>query len=275
MGKYVYVKKNDKEDGKYYEVNDFSFETISNMPFYKQKYEYFELWSGNKRMFGSEILDIYPGKRVKIVCYGKRISYEDVKKIILNDPKYENILDSMNHASTREYMYLHTGNDEDKEKVKMGEEEFCKKFDKEHYCLFMPPDKFYTGIFNDKDSSVSIEEYDSNIKLDYSKELSLILLNSQLGYKYNNNNKSLLIVFDNFFNMLLRNIQYFSNEHALFTTIKFDFKTVGFKDEDTIGYFLDYYSYAMKLEGKKLDLFNKYKNYVFEQENEITYGHDY
>lgn len=274
MRKYVYVQKGDREEGKYYEVNDFSFETISNLPFYNQRYQYFELLSGNKRMFGDKILDIYPGKVLKTVWYGKRISYEDVKKLILNDPKYEKLLYNINHASTRMYMYLHTGNEEDKEKTKMGEEAFCKKYDKEHYCLFVPPDKFYPAAF-DKASSITIEEYDSSIKLDYTSELSLILLNSQLGYKYNSNNKSLLIVFDNYFRMLLNNANYFSNEHDLFTTIKFDFKTVGFEDENSIGYFLDYYCYAMKLDGQQLNLFNKYKNYVFEQEDEIKYGHDY
>lgn len=285
MGKYVYVKAEPNKKGKYYKVNDFSFETISKMPFYKQKYRCFQLWEGEERHIDDdqEIYDIFPGKLVETVFYGKKISYKEVKKIILNDQKYSSLLDSMiwdsrnafyNSITQEEYESL-LKEKYDEEYIYAAlfseerEEKFFKKYDQEHYCIFYPPDTF---IPCRESNMLSIEEYDKNIKLDYTESLSLISLNSQIGFDYINDKREILINFGIFFDALIR-INDHVNPEELFEVISFNFNSFnGFDSLEDINFFLNYYKYAEGLDGKKLKILNDYIEYLNDTYNkEITH----
>ena len=283
MGKYVYVKTEPNKKGKYYKVNDFKFETIYQMPFYKQKYIFFEFWEGKERHLedNKEIYDIFPGELVKTVIYGKKITYEEVKKTILNDQKYSSLLDSINRDSRNafynsitqeEYESLLKENyDEDYiHAVLFSEErkeEFIEKYDQENYCIFLPPDTFIPLIDS---NMLSIEEYDYNIKLDYTRNLSMISLNSQVGFDYVNDNQEILKTFEIFFDALIR-IKNYVNPEELFNVMSFNYFD-RFESLEDINFFLSYYKYAKELKGEKLKLLNDYIEYLnATYNNEITH----
>lgn len=275
MGKYVYVRTQENEKGKYYQVKDFAFETISNMPFYKQKYIYFQLWEGEERHIfdDKEIYDIFPGEVLKIVYYGKKLTYEQVKNIILNDPKYQSLLDSMN-IDLRNSFYNSISQEEIESMLEDNIEEefiydalfsegrkqlFAKKYDQEHYCILIPPETF---IPCRKPYILSIEEYDKRIKLDYTEKISLMALNSQIGFKYIEDKKAALECFDIFFESIIR-IRNYVNPEGIFNTISFDFRSFNnLNTLEDINFFLNYYKYAKQLDGEILKILDSYIEFI-------------
>lgn len=275
MGKYVYVRTQENKKGKYYQVKDFAFETISNMPFYKQKYIYFQLWEGEERHIfdDKEIYDIFPGEVLKIVYYGKKLTYEQVKNIILNDPKYQSILDSMNTDLQNSFYNSITQEEIESMLEDNIEEEFIydalfsesrkklfeKKYDQEHYCIFILPETF---IPCRSPNILSIEEYDKRIKLDYTEKISLMALNSQIGFKYIEDKKAALECFDIFFKSIIR-IRKYVNPKGLFNTISFDFRSFyNLNTLEDINFFLNYYKYAKQLDGEISKLLDEYIEFI-------------
>ena len=94
MAKYVEFDFENKKPV-YYEVNDFDINTIRALKSYKDSWICMKFVDGEKRMstvHEGEILDIFPADTLKIVYWGKKISYEKVKRIVGNDLKYKDLL---------------------------------------------------------------------------------------------------------------------------------------------------------------------------------------
>lgn len=79
----------------FYEVEDFSLETIRKLPLYKNTWLRMSFLDGEKRMFDGKILDIYPSELVSMIYYGKKVSYDEVKQIVEDDLRYKDLLRDM------------------------------------------------------------------------------------------------------------------------------------------------------------------------------------
>ena len=260
MSKYVYVVEKEYEHGKYYKVSDFSLETIRKLPFYNKKYIWFKLLEGRGQTlretletnpdFTEEDCDYYEGFEPDdiysvydsvdhgTVVYGKKLTMAEVHQLLLNNPRYKTMLETDQIEAFNTYMAQDLGDPDF-----LDEAGTAEKYYDEHYYIFSPPDNFFR-CKNGK--TFSIEEFDSNIILNYIYELSALLTNSVIGYNYYKKYQNLFEVFDKYFKMLFSVRDYFKTLQDLFSTIRFDFTIYGLdnenpKRENTIGFFLDLY----------------------------------
>lgn len=74
--------------------------------------------------------------------------------------------------------------------------DFREEYDRNHYCLFRPPN------FLGSDNAETVEEFDSTIKLDYDMNFSNVKNNTKLGERYIEEHKFILELFKNYFDML-------------------------------------------------------------------------
>ena len=61
----------------FYEVEDFSLETIRKLPLYKNTWLRMSFLDGEKRMFDGKILDIYPSELVSMIYYRKKVRFKN------------------------------------------------------------------------------------------------------------------------------------------------------------------------------------------------------
>ena len=266
MAKYVEFNIPNR-DSVYIEVNDFNLETIKNLPQYNEKWFSIICWEGEPRYYEEELLDIYPGKAVKKIYYGKKISYEEVKQIIGNDLKYRDLLSNMVTFCRNFYGdYCRSNNMaiEDVYAYREGLEDFMLDFDKTHYCLFTLPNRFSAEAFF-SENTISVEEFDPTIKLDYDKQLNAIRINSEVGKEYIERYKFYLEMFNNFFNVLIDSSSHFfpENYNELFSLLQFNFTFIdGINSIEDINFFLEVFAYTYDIGSFNNDLFEAYKNYI-------------
>ena len=264
MAKYVEFNIPNR-DSVYIEVNDFNLATIKNLPQYNEKWFSIICWEGEPRYYEEELLDINPSKAVKKIYYGKKISYEEVKQIVGNDLKYRDLLSNMALFCERFYGVYRSNNiDEGIYPHREGLENFMLEFDKSHYCLFTLPDWFNPEAFF-SENAISVEEFDSTIKLDYDKQLNAIRMNSEVGNDYIERNKFYLEMFNIFFRALIDSSFHFSRENydELFSLLQFHFTSIdGINDIEDINFFLEVFAYSYNIVSFNNDLFDFYKNYI-------------
>lgn len=251
----------------YIKVNDFNLETIKNLSQYNEEWFSIICWKGEPRYYEEKLLDIYPGKIVKKIYYGKKISYEEVKQIIGNDLKYRDLLSNMALLCRNFYSDYCRSNNIDIEDVyayREGLEDFMLDFDKTHYCLFALPNRFSAETFF-SENTISVEEFDPTIKLDYDKQLNAIRINSEVGNEYIERYKFYLEMFNNFFNVLIDSSSHFfpENYDELFSLLQFNFTSIdGINSIEDINFFLEVFAYTYDIGSFNNDLLEDYKNYI-------------
>ncbi len=279
MAKYVEFDFENKKPV-YYEVNDFDINTIRALKSYKDSWICMKFVDGEKRMstvHEGEILDIFPADTLKIVYWGKKISYEKVKRIVGNDLKYKDLLGRMNMAC-RNALFAQNIEFVDEADYSKRLDEYREDFDDNHYCLFRTPNNFISSIF-DYPNAITIEEFDKSIKLDYDEYLDSIESNAMYGEEYIKGHEFLLKVFKNYFNMLcetLNSPDVYPNSDSVceivFSTCPFNFHN--FEDLSTIediNFFLDICDYTYNL---SCDLFKKYRSFINEYYKQLEQGEE-
>lgn len=199
----------------------------------------------------------------KTIYYGKKISYAKVKQIVGNDIKYSYLLESMRYYASRE--------------VGLNEEfddDFICQYDEEHYCLFTMPINFDAKVFlNEK--SLAIEEFDSEIKLNYDGVLKAIEENGIAGELYIKDHELPLKLFKNFFDMLYSSYNFCSDDicKRVFECYIFNFKLfAAFENLDDINFFLDICDYVYDYSNYCDSFFKKYRAFVNEYYRDLELG---
>lgn len=254
----------------YYEVENFGLENIKKLTSYKENWLRMSFLEGEARTFDGKLLDIYPSQLIKQVYYGKKLSYAKVKQMIGNDLRYKDLLWQMNKNCKDSFKSLKLSFTDDKD----YEKQFTiyeKNFYKTNYCLFTLPNNFSTYKLNDN-ITMTIEEFDPSIKLDYNDILNNIEINSHIGEEYLNKNQHLLKLFKVFFEMLLKVCKNCSETttKSIFSVYQFHFENIeSLQTVDEIDFFLEIADYVYQFSRYNKELFNQYRNYVNEQYNEF------
>ena len=264
MAKYVRFNFKDKEST-YYKVNDFTLENIKKLPSYNEQWLGMTFLDGKMRTFEGKILDIYPAKLIKKIYYGKKISFKEVVQIIGNDLKYKDLLWQMENLCRTSFINLNL-NISDAEEYNKKYELYKKDFYKKHYCLFTLPNNFFAYPL-EEDNSITIEEFDNNINLDYDVALKNIQMNYLAGKKYIEENQFLLEIFNNYFQMLIKSYNSHPNNIALiFNICPFHFERIqNLSTLDEINFFLDICNYTYGFTNSNKNLFKIYRNFINNQ----------
>lgn len=277
MAKYVQFNFEDKEP-EYYNVDDFSLETIKKLPSYNEKWFKMTFLDGKKRMFDGKILDIYPATLINIIYNGKRVSYEETKRIVESDLKYKDLLWSMDTICRNNFSSLGL-NFTDEEGYSKQLKSYQQDFDKNHFCLFTLPNNFSASFLEDE-KAMTIEDFDSSIKLDYAKDLKNIAMNAAAGQDYLKENQFTMELFKNYFDMLRKFCKAYPKDiqEGIFCICYFHFEHFNnLKTLEEINFFLDICDYTYGFtNGYGKELFNCYREYINEQykelENEENFG---
>ncbi len=141
--------------------------------------------------------------------------------------------------------------------------EFYRHFMDNYSCLFTVPDIFNVEYLN-RENTMTIEEFDSSVKLEYEDIFQNISLNAKYGKEYYEKYKYLLEIFHEYFTMISVVSKNFKEEdyESLFSIIGFNF--FGFKhftSIEDINLFLEVYEYTYSNFINK-NLFSSYKEYV-------------
>lgn len=274
MAKYVEFDFENKKPV-YYEVKDFDINTIRALDSYKANWFCMKFLDGEKRMssvYEGEILDIYPAETLKIVYWGKKTSYAEVKRKVASDLKYKDLLFNMDVACRNSFS---SQNIEFVDEADYSErlDVYREDYDKNHYCLFRKPNFFAAFLF-DNDKAVTVEEFDEKIKLDYDKDLNNVESNASLGEDYIKSHKFILELFRNYFEMLCDSCRSYPDNiyKIVFSTCPFNFHN--FEDLSTIediNFFLDICDYTYNL---SCDLFKRYRSFVNEYYKQLEQGEE-
>ncbi len=250
----------------FYEVEDFSLETIRKLPLYKNTWLRMSFLDGEKRMFDGKILDIYPSELVSMIYYGKKVSYDEVKQIVEDDLSYKDLLRDMYIRFEDSFCNLNLKFKDDDD-YKKQYETYKEKFYKTHYCLFTLPNNFSTYPLSSA-KSITIEDFDSDVKLDYSSVLNNIKFNASMGKDYFKENESALYLFKNYFEMLQKICKNstIDDRKLLFGVLRFHFECIAnLQTIDEINFFLDISNYVYKFSNTNREVFNQYKSFINEQ----------
>ncbi len=262
--KYVevaYKNKNDFLEYEKYTVNDFELETLRRLPFYKTNYTSFKL--------------VQDGSIIKTIYNGKRVCFRDVKNIVGNDARFTSVVRNMGILRYNTYT--------EKQEEILDEEEYLLDFDLNHYCLFTPPNNFDAIILDYDKLSMTIEEFDKDIKFNYEGYFKAISLNSLIAKNYTDNNALALSLFKNYFRMLAKSVweiidnqdeevnailimnNNVNNIRNLFRIMEFNFKELEKESWNDIKDFLDYFRYVEDLRGIDALLLDIYQEFLKEE----------
>lgn len=276
MAKYVQFDFG-TNDPAFYEVDSFSLENVRKLPAYKEKWIDMIFWDGKKRMFDGKVLDIYPAQLISKIYYGKKISYERVKQIVGSDLRYKDLLWNMDNNCRNSFNMLGL-NITDAEEYSKQFSSYREVFYKTHYCLFTLPNNFSVCQLEDS-NKMTVEDFDSDIRLDYDDVLKKIQLNASIGEEYIRENQFILELFKNYFKMLIQACKSYSKDirETIFSICPFHFEN--FKNLSTIeeiNFFLYVCDYTYQFSNFNSELFNQYRDYINEQykklEDENNFG---
>lgn len=262
-----------KNEPVFYEVNNFSLESIEKLPIYKEKWLVMSFLEGEKRMFDGKILDIYPSQLIGKVYYGKKLTYAEVKQIVGNDIRYNDLLWQMEKNCRDSFCALNVNTNNDEEYYRQFKD-YTKNFDRTHYCLFTLPNNFSILQFDDN-KTMTVEEFDNRIKLDYTNILNNIQSNAHIGKDYLNKNQLALKLFKNYFEMLLKNCKNYNEDtiKSIFSICQFHFENfTNLQTIEEINFFLEVADYTYQLSNYNRKLFNQYKDFVNMQYKELEEG---
>ena len=164
----LYKAKNNFIESKMIDVPNFDIDTIRKLPFYKSDYYAFKL------------IDVK--EVIKTVYNGRRINFKDTLRLVQNDAKYKALIYHLGLLRQKAFL----------EQDIFGEEDFINTFDIKNYTLFTIPDNFDPYILEYDKNSITIEEYDPNIKTSFDSYLKLVSLNAKLGESYTQDNALIL-----------------------------------------------------------------------------------
>lgn len=262
MAKYVIFHYNNKPST-FVEVNDFEVQTVKALPNYKEEWANMQFFEGTRKHYEEDDNNVFSGELVKSVYYGKRLNYEMVKQFVGNDLKYKDLVWKMN-SHCRNSFERENPSIQNSEDYNNKLNTYSKKFDREHFLLFIPPNNFRGGIF-DNGVSVSVEEYDASVKLKYDESLMALRLNSAAGEEYLKKHQFLLEFFKNYFDMMNRTISSLTEEkqRGLFESCCFHFEDfVVFSSLEDVNFFLDICDYTYSFSVHMKELFKNYRKYV-------------
>lgn len=265
MAKYVQFDYGTNEPT-FYKVDNFSLENVKKLPAYKKKWLGMSFLDGKRRMFDGKILDIYPAQLISKVYYGKKISYERVLQIVGSDLRYKDLLWSMDANCRNSFgmLGLNITDDEEYDKqFKLYKEQFYKT----HYCLFTLPNNF-SAYYLEDNNTMTIEDFDSDIRLDYDKTLKNIQMNASVGKEYLSENQFTLELFKNYFEMLIQACKSYSEDirKAIFHICYFHYEHFkNLRTIEEINFFLDICDYTYQFSNFNKELFNQYRDFINEQ----------
>lgn len=249
----------------FYDVDNFDLETIRNLPSYHDKWYCMRFLNTSKedaKAYG--VYFRYPPSIIeKTVYYGKKISYDEVKQIVGNDVKYSGLLESMKYYASMEVDGYYESVDD-----------VQHQFDENHYCLFTMPIKFDAKVLL-KDNSLTIEEFDPEIKVNYDEVLNSIEANSVAGDLYMTEHEEPLKLFKDFFSMVSSACSFQSDDtcRMIFECYIFNFKNFSeFETLNDINIFLDICDYAYNCSNYNNGLFGKYRAFVNEYYKDLELG---
>ncbi len=242
-----------------FRVKDFTLENVQGLKVYNSNWFQMSFTNGTKV--------------VKNIYRGKKVSYELVRQLVGNNLKYEDLLFSMDLNCRNAFSALNL-NIHDFEEYKKKLEDFKKEYYKTHFCLFTLPDRFSANALMD-DNSITIEEFDNNVKLNYSENLKAIGQNAVVGEDYIKEHKFLLELFNNYFIMLIKSCRSLPPQHqnTVFDTIYFHFENFeNLMDREDVNFFLDICDYTYGYSNSNSELFNNYRKYINKKYDELENG---
>lgn len=154
---------------------------------------------------------------------------------------------------------------------------YIKNIFKTHYCLFTLPNNF-SANYLENNKTMTVEEFDNEIEINYDDILNNIQVNASLGKEYLRENRFTLELFKNYFKMLIHTCKSCSKDmrESIFYICYFHFENFeNLRTIEEVNFFLDICDYTYQFSNYNKELFNQYRNFINEQYKKLDDENDF